>query len=1088
MAVATARTVTVLFTDLVASTELTRSLPASSADEVRRAHFAALEQAVASTGGSVVKSLGDGLMVSYESVAQALAGAVAMQRAVARHNRRPKQPTLAMRVGLSVGEATSEDGDWFGPPVIEAARLCAEAEGGQILTTDVVRALVGNRSEFRIKPMGLYDLKGLPDSVPVCEVAWQEHVAAPVGLPVGLTLNLGRSGFVGREDELARLTEGWERARSGERQLLLVAGEPGIGKTRLVAELALRAHGAGATVLFGRCYEETLTPYQPFVEAFAGAGLELGELVPVTLAGSSLGPALSQGGPESNRYLLFEAVTKVLANLADDAAVVMVLDDLHWADKATLLLLEYLARTARPMAVLIVGTYRETDLARDHPLSETLADLRRERLYERIMLRGLDREELGAFVADRAGQEAPPVFVDALYAETEGNPFFAGEVLLHLVESGAIYVRDGRWRIDVTSVDQLGIPEGVRDAIGRRLSRLSKTTNRVLAVASVLGREFSLSVVEAVSDVGTEDLLNAVDQASAARLIAELPGDPDRYGFTHALIRQTLYGELGGARRLRLHQRAGGALEARYGADVGPHLGELAYHFAQLAYGGDVDKAVDYCARAAERAAGLMAFEEAAEHYRRALQVLEVAERGGDARECDLRIALTDALKVAADFVRGYEEAQRAIELARRLGDDHRFAAAVAATPLGTDLAEWQISALNEALVLSDIDPVVRARLLTGRARSMAFVPTASEAERDDAGREAVAAARALGDPVELLWALFAVYLYARHSPDLGRAAELADEQSALAATTRHPGAQDAALAAQVSIALGRGDISECRRAIDTARATGESSSESDTAYRSTLFEATLALLQGRFSEAEAAATRALAIGRPARGTMALMWFGLWLYALRRDQGRLAEMETPLRALLERSWDTPALAPALHAGLAYLYLETDRLDQAAVELERILDDGRYRRLDTGVITVAYLSEVAAALGHRALAAELYERLVAYDGQTVVVDGPSYCNGAVARYLGLLAACLGRTDDAERHFNDALSMNERIGARPWVARTKLDFAHLLAARDTPPNTVRARQLADDSLSISEEIGMPALRDRARRLADSLLQSD
>ena len=206
---------TILFTDLVASTELAGSLPAAAADEVRRAHFGVLEAAVASTDGSVVKTLGDGMMVSYDSAAQALAGAVAMQRAVARHNRRPKSPTLAMRVGVSAGEATFEDGDWFGPPVVEAARLCAEADGGQILTTDVVRALVGSRLEFGIKPLGVRDLKGLADPVPVCEVAWLEHAGTPVGLPAGLALDLRRTGFVGRDAELGRLTAGWERARSG---------------------------------------------------------------------------------------------------------------------------------------------------------------------------------------------------------------------------------------------------------------------------------------------------------------------------------------------------------------------------------------------------------------------------------------------------------------------------------------------------------------------------------------------------------------------------------------------------------------------------------------------------------------------------------------------------------------------------------------------------------------------------------------------------------------------------------------------------------------------------------------------------------
>jgi len=760
---------------------------------------------------------------------------------------------------------------------------------------------------------------------------------------------------------------------------------------------------------------------------------------------------------------------------------VLVVDDLHWADKATLLLLEYLARSPRSMAVLVLGTYRETDLARDHPLSETLADLRRERLYERVILRGLDRDDLAALVADRAGQEAPAVFVEALHAETEGNPFFAEEVLLHLVDTGAIYERDGQWRSDATSIDQLGIPEGVRDAIGRRLSRLSETTNRALGVASVLGREFSLSVVEAVSGLGTDELLDAADQATTARLVAEVPGDPDRYVFTHALIRQTLYEELSAARRLRLHRQAGEVLEARYGDDVDPHLGELASHFAQLAYGGDVDKAVEYCRRAAERASGVMAFEEAAEHYRRALQVLEIAEQGGDGRECDLRIALTEALAEATDMVHARHEGQQAVELARRLGDDRRLAAAAAVIPFVLAVPEWHIDALNQALALTDTDPDIRVRLLRNYAVALGFLPTFSEHERVAAVQEAVRAARALDRPVGLLLALSTESVYAFHRPDLARRVALADELSELAARINR--GNILALSARLSTALSRGDVDEYQRAIDAARQPGDTSIAE--VWRSWVGEGALALLQGRFHDVDDAASRALDVGRPVFGAFAVAIYGLQLYALRRDQGRLAEMEAPLRGLLERIWAQPIQAPAIHAGLAYLYLETDRLDDAAAELERILADGRYRRLEAGVITVAHLSELAAALDDRTLAAELYDRLLAYDGQTVISDAQgAYSNGAVARYLGLLAGCLGRTDDAEHHFDDALTMNTHMGARPWVARTKLDLARLLATRDAPGDTTRARELLAETIATTEAIAMPALHDRARTLADQL----
>ena len=393
-----AENVTVLFTDLVGSTELSTSMSPEAADEVRRKHFSALRQAIAASGGTEVKNLGDGLMVVFNIASAALNCGVAMQQAVHRDNEASERP-LGLRVGLSAGEATREVDDYFGDPVIEAARLCAKADAGQILVTDVVRANAGRRSTHTFMSHGELALKGLPDPVETLEVSWEPlAVDATMSEGVPLPARLGHRpavGLIGREAELTTLEMAAKAVASGEgRQVILIAGEPGQGKTTVVSELARRTHESGATVLLGRCDEETGAPYRPFVEslshyvAYAPEGVlrshvsdhggELSRMVPALEKRLGDLPPLQSTDPDTERYLLYAAVVGLLESAGAATPVVLVLDDLHWADKPSLQLLRHVVANTASARLLLLGTYRDAELSVAHPLTEALGALHRE--------------------------------------------------------------------------------------------------------------------------------------------------------------------------------------------------------------------------------------------------------------------------------------------------------------------------------------------------------------------------------------------------------------------------------------------------------------------------------------------------------------------------------------------------------------------------------------------------------------------------------------------------------------------------------------------------------------------------------------
>ena len=462
---------------------------------------------------------------------------------------------------------------------------------------------------------------GANSNVPVAEMATPS--------PESSVLTSG--SFVGRQREIAELTAALEDARSGQGRMVMLVGEPGIGKTRTAQELAGYAETLGVQVLWGRCYEEPGTPpYWLWVQAIRsyvqkqdrsqlqadmGPGAaDIAEVVPELrekLPDLKSAPALE---PEQARFRLFTSITNFLKNAAQSQLLLLVLDDLHWADRSSLLLLEFLVREIQSSPLLVLGTYRDVEVSRRHPLAETLGSLIRERRFLRVQLPGLAEPEVEQLIQRAAVVRPPPGLSADIHQRTEGNPLFVTEIIRMLPIEGLEEDQDY-----LTS-----IPEGVKDAIGRRLNRLSEGCNQVLTTASVVGREFDFRLLSALMDDFTEaQLLGLVDEALEAHVIEEVSAGEERYQFSHALIQETLSEESSASRKVRLHARIAEALGEIYGVNVEAHAAELAHHCAEAEPVLGPDKLVHYSLLAGKRALAYYAWEEARSHFERGLEAKE---------------------------------------------------------------------------------------------------------------------------------------------------------------------------------------------------------------------------------------------------------------------------------------------------------------------------------------------------------------------------------------------------------------------------------------------------------------------------------
>jgi class 3 adenylate cyclase len=1090
MGPASTQTVSMLITDLVGSTAMADRIGPLAAEELRTEHFALLRGALERTGGREVKNLGDGLMTVFDSAAQSLLCAVEMQQAIEARNRRAAEP-LAVRIGVSIGEAVVEEGDYFGWPAVEATRLCAAAEGGQIVVNALVRQVAGARQDGRFEPLGALELKGISEPVQAFELQWEPLLSTGVELPERLR-EPPPTAYVGRQAERERLAELWAQAREGSLRLALISGEAGVGKTRLATYLALGVREVGATVLYGRCDEDLGVPYQPWGQALGylvgqapqaildthvnAHGGDLARLVPALGERVPDLPAPRQSDPETERYLLYAAVAGLLGGASAAEPLLLILDDLHWADQPTLSLLRHIVSNDASMRVMVVGTYRDSDLSRNHPLTRLLADLHRGQSGERIKLTGLESEDVLALMEALAGQELDEegrALAAEITRETAGNPFFAGELLRHLIESGAIARQeDGSWRL-VGDLAELGLPRSVREVVGRRVDRLGSGARTALSAAAVIGRDFDLDLLLMVLELSEAQLLDLLDEAVAASLLRESTERAGRFTFTHALVEHTLYEDLGRARRARLHKRVAAALEDLCGDEPGERLGELAGHWAAAVVSSDSAKAIHYSRRAAERALEQLAPDDALRWYDQALELHEQEPAGELSEHCELLIGLGEAQRQV-----GNQEFRQtlldAAEIAQKLSDTDRLCRAVLANSRGWtragSLDTDRVQALEAAArALRDDDPR-RAQVLAVLAGELHF---AVEPERCRAlAAEAIELARASGDPAALAHTLNSA-IWTIWVPDtLGERERLVDELDELAQRLDDPRLSFWAATRGVMIGLETGDRPRVESGLVAMRALAIAVPQPSITYMLMLLESGWALARGDFEASEEHAREARTVGMAADEPGAKVTFEVHMLQARYRQGRLGELVEKTLEFVSRNqshaiWRT---------GAALALMESGRSDEAR-ELALAEDFGSIPRDQSWLCTLLLWTVVSSRIGLDDSAAELYELIEPFHGQLAVQAGVVL--GSSDSALGALAVALERREDAERHFAAAAELEAALGAPLLLARTQVRWARALIARGRPDGSDRATRMLEEAEYTAGRLGA---EDITREAAD------
>ena len=895
--------------------------------------------------------------------------------------------------------------------------------------------------------------------------------------PLPLPRELARADerpFVGRAAPLRRLRERWLESSRGFGGLVALGGEPGIGKTRLAARLAAEAHAEGSIVLYGRADEDSVSPYQPFVEALRhyaahrprladeprleAATRLLAGFIP-ELARPAASGAGRFGDQPQDRRQLFEAVVQLLVHAASERRLLVILEDLHWADASAIWLLREVTRRGAGSPVLVVGTYRDLEADAAGPLARALWDLRRERLLDRIVLAGFDRSETAALVAARVGQEAANVtLAERLCDQTGGNPFFIEELMHSLAEAPDAAAR---------------VPEGVKDVIGRRLARLPPPALETLTLAAVLGIDFRLATLRIVaSEIELDDLIASLEAARAARLVVEDPGEVDRFSFAHALIRDTLYERPIVSRRLRLHLRVAEALEA---APFPVRPAELAHHYFQARHFGGAAKAIVHSLKAAEEALSVHAYEQAAEHYERALAALEIVRAYDAAARCDVMLALGAACWQASRPDRSSTFMQ-AIELARGLGSADRLThAALGASgrfyaPGAVDLPEIEL--LDQALAgLAPGDSALRVRVLARQAENLVFAEPVERARKP--ADEAVDMARRLGEPEALAAALMGLHAALLHAHHAKARRRLAEEALAIAGE----------LGALELSALGRhwllydlaelGELDEARRRHGELELLAAELQQPLYRHAALVWRCVLIALAGRFDEAERVARDSVAVAERARAPDARAHFTAQLAALRREQGRLDELLPEIKRFAR---DESTVGP-WHGILPLAYLDAGDRSGARAAFDAALAGGASAvpRTIYWLTSLASLAETAALLEDAPGAAQLYAALEPH-ADCLAQWSFTGNAGSVHRLLGRTAAVAEWRERARGHFEDALRRHAALGCGPLLARTRCDYGELLL-NGTPADRAPARRLLREAHAAARDFGMQGVASRA-----------
>jgi DNA-binding NarL/FixJ family response regulator len=910
--------------------------------------------------------------------------------------------------------------------------------------------------------------------------------------------SLSSGVLVGRQRELDGLKAALEGALSGQGRLIMLVGEAGIGKTRTAEELASVARQRGVQVLWGRCPEERGAPtYWPWVQAIrsyvlkqepdtlrsqmgVGAG-DIAQIIPEVQERlpDLIAPAPVEE-PEQARFRLFDSITSFLKRASQEHPLLVVLDNLHWADPTSLRLLEFVTPELAATRVLLLGTYRDMDVSRSHPLFRTLGELTRQRLYQRVLLRGLSRDEVGQVMRAVGGVELPKELVSTVHQQTEGNPLFVREVVRLLAEEGLL----AQERLSDLRGWDFRLPEGIREVIGRRLDRLSGNCNEVLTVASIIGREFGIALLEQIVQQPQEQLLEVLEEALAAQIIDELPSPMGYYQFSRALIRQTLAAEISTTRKVYLHARIAQALEESYGADAPAHAAELAYHFAEGEAVAGTEKLVHHSYLAGERALAAYAYEEALAYFQRALTAKAGSSTGNGVLQYDPVQGATDA--ETADLLFGLGRAQvatyqmpealvslgRAFEYYASAGDVEGVVA-LAYHPYPGSLTRLMTQIHRRALSLLPSESHNAGRLLAvyglslgaagdyeGAKQALLQARAIARSERDTALELRTLANAAHVDASHLRW---------QDSLDNSlQAIRLSGYKDDLASMLRPH-------ACAVNAFLQFGKPGEAQQHADAMLVIAEQLRDWIWLTRAYQLSHMLSHQVGDFQSARGFSDRALAM--VPRDTLALAW----RVQLEYQVGEFSQGDRYLDQLLEalrpdRPWPLENSYPSIVIPMVVQVTGiVDRIDIAERVAQAVLssssaapEHAQWARLGLALLGVQR--------GDATSAAEQYAHLESSPGRMTRTGTLT-----IARVLGLLAQTMGQPDLAASHFEDGLAFCRQAGYRPELAWTCYDYATLLHERRQHQ---RASALLSEARSISTELGMRPLLERVSRLPESM----
>ncbi len=898
------------------------------------------------------------------------------------------------------------------------------------------------------------------------------------------------SDFVGREAAMKRLAAGLERAEAGQGGISLVVGEPGIGKTRIADEISVIAAEAGFEVLIGRCYEGEGAPaYWPWVQILrdAAVGTEDNEMLRSLVGGGAadlaqllpdldvrLGSPKGVSGPdgEQARFRLYDAATRFLVARTGGAPLLLILDDLHWADASSLGLLRFLVGQTTKARMLVIATYRDVDVRRGHPLADLLGALARTSHCDRVALSGFDESEITSFVSHLMGESPGANFVTTMREMTEGNPFFLREIVRLIADQGDAAALDSE-RLHV-----LRLPQGIRDAIGRRLDALSPECNEMLRGASVIGRSFRIGQLAPLLDLpdsqGLEGLLELLAEALDAGLIVETARGS--FCFAHALTRQTLYEELRVPQRIALHRRAGEALERSLEASSrtsDENLAELAHHFFEAAPGGDVHKAIAYAVCGAEASHRKRAYDEAVGFYERALEALTLRVPVDDERRAELLLALGEAQFTAGARDRALASLGHCVELARQLGRPELMARAAIAIrafgELGSPPGEGVIELLHESL---DALPADADRLRSQLVSRLGGAAASSIAEREVLARRALELAERSGDPIALRDAWSAKW-WATLGPD--RVAERYDVVRAyrgLAQQTNDPRNRLLALECEVGADLVRGDFQATERNLGEYEEVAAELRQPIFIFMGMNYRTSWLINRGRFAEAEARVEEAYAYGKDIVPFAAAVCKGQLFWSRSNRGGETLATGEELEELLR---NTLMQKPVERLFLAMLHFSTNRDVSGAYELVKDIDFRSIDRDEHWLLAMTTLADIATEMGDREIMEWLYGALSPYSDLIAIHDLLRAGRGSVASSVGFLAQGLGDLDDAVGFFERAIDLEEAADMRPGLVVSRLRFAHALRRRDAPQDAERAARLLTLASQESEALGLgPGVR--------------